>query len=150
MLGVFGWGFVMVNEVGEKIAKAYGALPGRRRFSSVLRAELYALLMLLRHALPPLRIGIDNSTVVKGLAKGVVWSTCWKRPHADLWRQIWSILEDPFIDHQGFVVAKVKAHRGQKERRWSASIKSISWAAVMRMSWRSVAQKRRSRRAGRS
>ena len=114
MLGAFGWGFVMVSEAGEKIAGAFGALPGRRCFGSVLRAELFALLMLLRHALPPIRIGIDNSTVVKGLTRGAVWSTSWKRPHADIWKSIWGILEDAFVDEQGLVVAKVKAHRGKK------------------------------------
>ena len=77
-----------------------------------------AVLEALRSALPPVIFDIDNATVVRGFRRGRAWRECAKRPHADLWRAIWAIVEDLGGVGEGAVsVVKVKAHRTQAEAR---------------------------------
>eukprot|EP00959_Pyramimonas_sp_CCMP1952_P172001 3594042-Pyramimonas_sp.AAC.1 len=66
----------------------HGSLPGLRCFSSVLRAEIFALAKLLECDTPPLRVGIDNSTVIRGLCRGSRWCLRPSRPHSDLWARV--------------------------------------------------------------
>ena len=57
------------------------ALPVQRR---IARAELYAVLMVLRLCIPPVRVHTDCALVVRGVEAGRKWCTHSKRPHADL------------------------------------------------------------------
>ena len=107
----FGYSACVVAEDGTLLYGRYGSAAGQRRCLSVLRCELLGALELFRMAAPPFRVGIDNSTVVKGLRKGRAWCTAGVRAHADLWVQIWNELDAIFPGMVGLEVVKVKAHR---------------------------------------
>ena len=62
--GRSGWAAVRVNEQGEVEFGVHGPCPDF--FPSSLRAELWGLLQVLRHALPPVTIWVDNAGVVDG------------------------------------------------------------------------------------
>ena len=62
---------------------------------------------MLELALPPLTIWIDNAGVVDGWSKGKVWCTAAARPAADLWREVWRLLDDI---GPGIVIRKCKGH----------------------------------------
>ena len=79
-------------DLDRKLSELYGPLPGH--WQTILRAELYALLMFLLHACPPFCMAIDNLTVMKGLSRGKAWCCAPRRAHADLWRRIWFKIED--------------------------------------------------------
>ena len=70
----YGWSVVATDENGELLFGKFGSVPGERRRLSSLRCELFALLQAVSEAAPPLRVGIDNSTVVKGMLRGRRWS----------------------------------------------------------------------------
>ena len=59
-----GWAAVLVDESGKVIAGLYGPCPDA--FPTSLRAELQAVVQMLRLALPPLTIWVDNKAVVDG------------------------------------------------------------------------------------
>ena len=61
-------------------------LPVHRR---ILRAEVWALLQLLRSCVPPITVYVDNASVVRGVEAGKRWCCAAARPHADVWRKIW-------------------------------------------------------------
>ena len=77
---------------------------------SSFRAELRALLEVLRVAVPPLKIFVDNKGVVDGVKKGEKWCTASGSTGADLWRKIWWMLNE--LEGQEVSVVKVKAHTG--------------------------------------
>ena len=106
-----GWAGVKVNEDGQVIFGVYGTCPDWS--PSSLRAELWALLMVLRHALPPITIWVDNDSVVKGFKKGKAWCVCSRRPAADLWDKIWAKVAD--LGEQGIAVKKVRGHASQAD-----------------------------------
>ena len=98
-----GWAFVVQN----------GALPFWGKYGSIgdvypsaLRAELRALLEVLRHTAGGVTIHVDNQEVVDGISRGQGWCCASSREGADLWRRIWQILPEV----TGVVVVKVKAH----------------------------------------
>ena len=82
----------------------YGAVA--EHYPSVVRAELRALLEILRHTAGGLVIHVDNKEVVDGVQLGAAWCCAANRDGADLWRSIWRILDDLADIH----VVKVKAH----------------------------------------
>jgi len=100
-----GWAAVLVSDCGKVIAGLYGPCPDP--FPSSLRAELWAILMMLRLALPPLTIWTDSAGAVDGWFKGKEWCCSSSRPAADLWRSIWAILDDI---GPGVEIKKVKGH----------------------------------------
>ncbi len=130
--GQAGWGAVVLNpakhdgadeEEEEEAAFGHGIvlygplpvqLPVQRR---ILRAELWALWRVLLRAIPPLRIFIDNAAVVEGVGRGRLWCCQANRPHADVWRSIWRILEDIGMGPGGVEVVKCRSHTTQKARR---------------------------------
>eukprot|EP00959_Pyramimonas_sp_CCMP1952_P377124 7899044-Pyramimonas_sp.AAC.1 len=65
---------------------------------------MYGLMKTLERAAPPLRVGIDNSTVIRGLRRGRRWCCSPKRPHADLWDRVWFLLPDSFPGDGDFAV----------------------------------------------
>ena len=101
-----GWGACVVDEEGRIRWGIYGTCPDC--YASSIRAELWGMLSLLRYAVPPLSIGVDNAEVVRGWESGRVFCCNPKREGADLWRGIWDILGD--LGQEGVSVYKVKAH----------------------------------------
>ena len=106
-----GWGACVVDGEGNIQWGIYGTCPDA--YASSLRAELWAVLGLIRYAVPPLAIGVDNAEVVEGWRAGSAFCCNPKREGADLWRNIWSILRD--IGEGGISVFKVKAHLAMDE-----------------------------------
>ena len=100
-----GWGAVGVSEAGE-IAWTAGGILGEPN-ACIFRAELKAVLAVLRVALPPLRIHVDNAQVVQGFQKGRGWCVSSKSFGADVWRTVWDVYDDK---GGGVEIRKVKAH----------------------------------------
>ena len=113
--GQAGWAAVTCPP-GEtrSVTALYGplpvALPVQRR---ILRAELWGLLQILVACMPPLRVHVDNATVVRGVAMGRAWCCHSSRPHADVWRRIWHYLDDIGLGTSGIVVQKCKSHQSE-------------------------------------
>ena len=107
-----GWAAIQSSEQGDLFA-CWGPLPVdlpvQRR---IKRAELWALLKVLRNCLPPLTFYTDHFGIVQGLQKGKQWCCHASRPHADIWREIWFRLADIgcLEDESLIQVRKVKAH----------------------------------------
>jgi ribonuclease HI len=101
-----GWAAVLVTDDGAVIAGLYGPWPDP--FPTAFRAELRAVVQMLELALPPLKIWVDNKSVVDGWAKGRTWCCSSARPAADLWRRFWDLIED--IGTQGLDIQKCKGH----------------------------------------
>ena len=99
-----GWAYVVDDGAAPMWGK-FGTCS--EAYTTVLRAELRALLEILRVAIGPIVIHVDNKQVVDGVQKGKTWCCGPKRDGADLWREIWRRLDDL----EGLVeVRKVKAH----------------------------------------
>ena len=86
------WAAVLLNKEGGWIWTMSGTI--EEEHSTSYRAELKAVLEVLRIAVPPLTIYCDNLEVVKGRRKGKAWCTAAKKDCADVWRDIWFYLED--------------------------------------------------------
>ena len=98
-----GWAFVVTPTSSAPWGK-FGACD--EPYPTVLRAELRALLEILRHTAGDITVYVDNDQVVQGVQRGRKWCTSSRRDGADLWRSIWTILEElPSVR-----VVKVKAH----------------------------------------
>ena len=54
----------------------------------------------------PLIVHVDNAQVVEGVQLGRGWCVCAKREGANIWREIWNMLDEL----QGIRVVKVKAN----------------------------------------
>ncbi len=106
-----GWGVVVLKEGECRVAwKIHGSCP--EVYPSVFRAELTAVLNVLRVALPPLRVHVDNSEVVKGFGMGREWCLEPGRDGGELWKEVWARMEDL----EGEVeVVKVKAHTTEED-----------------------------------
>ena len=59
----------------------------------IKRAELYAVLSVLRLAPPPLVIH-NHLALVEAIQRGRHWCVQSRRPHADLWRAVWHYLDE--------------------------------------------------------
>eukprot|EP00973_Karenia_brevis_P038007 5240669-Karenia_brevis.AAC.1 len=86
-----GWGAAQVDH-GRLVGAMYGTLPGREQ--TVPRAELYALRAVLPWVIPPATIWMDHINHVRAIRKGRAWCTSPYRPHADLWRTVWNLIDD--------------------------------------------------------
>ena len=86
------------------------ALPVQRR---IARAELFAVLVVLRSCLPPIRLHVDCALILRGIQAGERWCTHSGRPHADVWRMIWARLADIGLGQDGASFFKVKAHQSK-------------------------------------
>ncbi len=100
-----GWAAVALDQDGKWVATLSGTLGGPH--VSAFRAELKAVLEALRIALPPLTIYCDNAAVVRGFSNGKDHCISSKARGADLWRQVWFLLEELGDDIR---IVKVKAH----------------------------------------
>ena len=107
-----GWSIVALDSNGRHLWTKRGILGGVNVSSH--RAELRALLEVLKCAAPPLRIHIDNKGVIDGTEEGREWCTSSKTADSDLWREVWDHLERVRLG--GTVeFLKVKAHTGWAE-----------------------------------
>ena len=99
------WAAVNLSQKGEWRWTYSGTL-GERHVSSY-RAELTALLEVLRIAIGSIHLWCDNEEVVKGFNKGKGAGTDAKDDAADLWRAVWTTVED----YEGDIkVSWVKGH----------------------------------------
>jgi len=101
-----GWAAVKVDDEGRILFRVYGTCPDF--FPTSLRAELWGVLQVLRHAMPPVTIWVDNAGVVDGFAKGRDWCVDAARPAADLWGLVWAKVDD--LGNEGIKIAKTKGH----------------------------------------
>ena len=108
----------------EQSCGRWGGVLGEPQ-ASIFRAELKAVLEVLRIAVPPLRVHVDNAQVVQGFREGRQWCVSGKSCAADLWREVWDVYGDI---EGGVEVVKVKAHTTW----WEALAGQIS----ARNSWR--------------
>ena len=83
----------------------YGSCPDS--FPTSLRVELWGFLKMLELAMPPLTIWVDNARMVDGWHKGPTWCTAAALPAADLWREVWRLLDDI---GGGIQIRKCKGH----------------------------------------
>ncbi|CAK0819919.1 unnamed protein product, partial [Prorocentrum cordatum] len=79
---------------------------------SVEGAELLAILILVRHSLAPITVGVDASYVVDGLlSRGREGTGGSSHSWAFLWRLVWDAIEDfGGLCPEGLTVVKVKGH----------------------------------------
>ncbi len=73
---------------------------------------MMAVLNVLRIALPPVTIHVDNAEVVRGFGEGPEWSTAAGRDGGDLWREVWRRMDDI---GGGVEIKKVKAHTSEED-----------------------------------
>ena len=59
-------------------------------------------------------VHIDNAAVVEGFEKGKEWCCAVRRPHADVWRQIWRAVDG--VGLENVAVVKCKSHVTKKVR----------------------------------
>ena len=100
-----GWGAVAISDEGVVLWSAGGVLGDPQ--ASIFRAELKAVLAVLRIAVPPLRIHVDNAQVVRGFQQGKQWCVNSRSCGADIWREVWEVYDEI---GGGVEVRKVKAH----------------------------------------
>ncbi len=100
-----GWAAVALDHEGKWVATLSGTLGGPH--VSAFRAELKAVLEVLRIALPPITIYCDNAAVVRGFANGKDGCISSRARGADLWRRVWFLLDELGDEVR---IVKVKAH----------------------------------------
>ena len=102
MLRRCGWGWVQTSPAGWGWA-SYGPLEGSSQ--SVPRAEMVAVIQVVRATTGDISIYTDHANIVSGMAKGHV--RCAFLSNSDLWEDIWAAVRT----HAGSVsVFKVPAH----------------------------------------
>ena len=116
--GQAGWAVVQVDEATHQlVCAAHGAmpvsLPVQRR---IMRAELWALLQALSLSEPGASFISDCAAVLRGIERGEKWCTAGRRPHADVWREIWRLFRGSGQEAQVDSVLKCKAHLTKAER----------------------------------
>ena len=116
--GQGGWAVAQIHETfHELVCSAHGAmpisLPVQRR---ILRADSWALWQDILLSEPGATFVSDCATVLRGLERVPKWCTAARRPHADVWRQIWECFRDIGDEARSDSVTKCKAHLSKAER----------------------------------
>ncbi len=83
---------------------------------------------MLRNAQAPATLFVDCMLIIDGVTKGRAWCTAARRQHADVWRDIWNILDDLGTGDSGIHIKKVKAHQAAGERERATGDKIAYWA----------------------
>ena len=86
------WSAVHIDQDGKWKWTYSGVLA--ERHASSYRAELIAVLQVLRIAIGPIHLFCDNQDVVKGVARGRRHCTASSADRADVWRKIWRIIDE--------------------------------------------------------
>ena len=107
-----GFAVAHLNDDGDGVdAALFGPMPIEMAVQRrIARAELCAVWQALVHSCPPVRIHVDCNLVLHGIAYGRRWCEHSSRPHADMWRSIWSRVEDLGIGELGAIFFQVAAH----------------------------------------
>ena len=100
-----GYSAVCYSSEGKPMWVMWGVCGGKH--TSIARAELEAVLKVLKITAGAVTIKVDNAMVVNGFKEGRKMCVRSGREGADLWRQAWAIMEDV---GNGGSVEKVKAH----------------------------------------
>ena len=66
---------------------------------------------MLRNAQAPATLFVDCKLITDGVGRGRAWCTAARRQHADVWRDVWNILDDFGTGDSGIDIKKVKAHQ---------------------------------------
>ena len=107
-------GWAIVHKEGWEVLKvAYGPMPvAHPAQRTIKRAELWAFWHALRSMVPPMVYHTDQKGILDGFERGRGYCCGSSRPHADVWRMIWSILSQYELDstRNGVSVNKVKSH----------------------------------------
>ena len=83
-------GWAAVSGHGSTPAVTWGCMPAKLPVHKrILRAELWAVLQALRHAVPPIAIHTDCAAVLLGVSRGRRLCCAARSKHADVWRLIW-------------------------------------------------------------
>ena len=104
-----GWSAVQTGAGGELVFATFGPSPDR--CPTAHRAEILAILQLLRRAEPPIVVATDHESAVKAFKRGKAYCCDRTRFAADLWRQIWDVVEQLGGPSQVDLVW-VRAHTG--------------------------------------
>ena len=113
-----GWSAVQASPQGELVFALYGPCPDR--CPTAHRAEVMAILHILRRAEPPIVVATDHESAVKAFKRGKAYCCDRTRFAADLWRQIWDVVERLGGPSQVDLVW-VKAHTGGRRRPWAVA-----------------------------
>ena len=113
-----GWAVVQSDCIEEKdpLHGMHGSMEAEHEVQrTIKRAELTALLCLLRKICGPIKIHVDNKGTIDGLRKGEKECIKPRAGDADLWKN-WEELHE--LVERGILVevAHVKAHRTEKEK----------------------------------
>ena len=76
-------------------------------------AELFALMLFLRAALPQATLATDSLYVIGGLAKGFEATTSFRHSWAHIWKVVWRLLADLGPDFALNNIRKVQGHASQ-------------------------------------
>ncbi|CAE8587360.1 unnamed protein product [Polarella glacialis] len=96
----------MVSSQGVLTAAAYGAV--LCLVQDIGAGELWGVLVVLRHCMPPIAVKTDCELVVTGFRRGRAWCCCSARPFAEVWRLVWRKIDD--LGLEAVCICKVKAH----------------------------------------
>jgi len=107
-----GWSAVSVDDFGELRFVIYGTCPDRCPSSH--RAEIRGILGVIKRARFPLRLVTDHESAVKAFKRGRAYCCDSTRAAADIWREIWDIL-DSAPDADQFQMLWVKGHTDLKD-----------------------------------
>ena len=114
----------VAGDFGVVVKTLHGPLPGP--VQEVPRAELFALLAALRHSgAHPVRYWTDCRFVVDGFRAGRAGTTQGVHVHADLWKQVWDIVED-----RGEDSVRVDWCKGHATRKAVVEGKILEWQRV--------------------
>jgi len=102
-----GWGNVAVKENGELRFAFFGVCPDR--CPTAHRAEIWAILHILRRAVFPLTLLTDHMSAVNMYKRGREYCCDSARYAADLWRSVWQLI-DQNGGPDGFELLWVKGH----------------------------------------
>ena len=101
-----------VDSFGELRFAIYGTC--QDRCPSSHRAEIRGILGVVKRAVFPLRLVTDHKSAVEAFRRGRAYCCDSTRAAADIWREIWSILDKaPGVD--GFSLVWVKGHTDLKD-----------------------------------
>ena len=102
-----GVGCAAVDHLGHITGACHGPSPGW--LQEVGEGELFAVEVILRHALPPFTVYSDYQNLLDGIAAGPCYCCAANNAYAEQWRRIWRLIHDIGTDQVHF--REAKAHQ---------------------------------------